>query len=97
VPLANNVITCLSKIAESVSSKEHLQSGDEDMIKEIFKNILEGGHSFEIKEIEDWFSLGSWNDKLVDRIINIAHYQQAKYDSNNKLKFISESCSCGKS
>ena len=97
VPLTNNVITSLSKIAESVSSKEDLQSGDEEMIKEIFKNILEGGNSFEINEIEEWFLLGSWNDKLVERIINIAHYQQAKYDANNKLKFISDGCSCGKS
>ena len=97
MPLANNVITSLNKIAESVSSKEYLQSGDEDMIKEIFKNILEDGNSFEINEIEEWFSLGSWNDKLIERIINIAHYQQAKFDANNKLKFISDSCSCGKS
>lgn len=97
VPLTNNVITSLSKIAESVSSKGDLQSEDEEMIKEIFKNTLEDGNSFEINEIEDWFSFGSLNNKLVDRIINIAHYQQAKYDANNKLKFISDSCGCGKS
>ncbi len=95
--LSINLITGLNKIAESVSNKEQLKREDEDAIKEIFNNILESENAFKINEIEEWFSTVSLDGKLVDRIVNIAHYLQAKHDANNKLKFASDSCSCGNS
>jgi len=99
MPLSNNIIISLNEITTSVSSKKHLKHEDETMIKIIFQNILESGATFNIDEIESWFALeGSWHDKsTVERILNIAHYQLAKHDANNKLKFMSDDCSCGKS
>jgi hypothetical protein len=99
MPLSNNIIISLNEITTSVSSKKYIKPEDETMIKGIFQNILESGGIFNIDEIESWFALeGSWHDKsTVERILNIAHYQQAKYDANNKLKFTSDDCSCGKS
>ena len=99
VPLSNTVIISLNEIMTSVSSKKHLKPEDEIMIKRIFQNMLESGITFSIDEVESWFALeGSWHDKsTVERILNIAHYQQAKHDANNKLKFMSDDCSCGKS
>jgi len=92
MPLTNNIIIRLNEITTSVSNKKYLKPEDEKMIIEIFKTILESGDTYGIDEIESWFALeGSWNIKsTVDRIINIAHYQQSKHDANNKLKFISE-------
>ncbi|MBI1829342.1 MAG: hypothetical protein HY222_06965 [Thaumarchaeota archaeon] len=99
MPLSNSIIISLNEITTSVSSKKRLKPEDETMIKGIFQNMLESGGIFNIDEIESWFALeGSWHDKsTVERILNIAHYQQAKYDANNKLKFMSDDCSCGKS
>ncbi len=90
MPLSNNIITSLNEITTSVSSKKQLKPEDENMIKVIFQNMLEGGGAFNIDEIESWFVLeGSWHNKsTIDRILNIAHYQQAKHDANNKLKFM---------
>jgi len=97
MPLANDIITRLNEITTSVSSKKNLSQDDENMIKDTFKSIVEGGGIYNVYEIESWFALeGSWKDKsIVDRIMNIAHYQQTKYEEKNKLKFVSDDCSCG--
>jgi hypothetical protein len=99
MPLSNSIIISLNEITTFVSNKKHLKPEDETIIKEIFQNMFESGGTFNIDEIESWFVLeGSWHDKsTVERILNIAHYQQAKYDANNKLKFVLDDCSCGKS
>ena len=92
MPLANDIIIRLNEITTSVSNKKHLSQDDESMIKSVFKNIVEGGGRYDIYEIESWFALeGSWKDKsVVDRIMNIAHYQKTKYEEKNKLKFVSD-------
>ena len=97
MPLANVTIIKLNEITMSVSNKKHLSQDDEGMIKNVFKSIVEGGGTYDVSEIESWFALeGSWKDKsVVDRIMNIAHYQQTKYEEKNKLKFVSDDCSCG--
>lgn len=97
MPLANDTIIRLNEITTSVSNKKHLSQDDEDMIKNIFKSIVESGGRYDVYEIESWFALeGSWKDKsVVDRIVNIAHYQQTKYEEKNKLKFVSDDCSSG--
>ena len=96
MPLTNDIIIKLNEITTSVSSKKHLSPEDESMIKDIFKNIVESGGRYYVDEIESWFALeGSWRDKsVVDRIMNIAHYQQIKYEEKNKLKFVSDDPSC---
>jgi len=97
MPLTNDIIIKLNEITTSVSSKKHLPPKDENMIKDIFKNIVESGGRYDVYEMESWFALeGSWKDKsVVDRIMNIAHYQQTKYEEKNKLTFVSDDCSCG--
>lgn len=97
MPLANDTIARLNEITTSVSNKKYLSQDDEDMIKNIFKSIVESGGRYDIFEIESWFALeGSWKDKsAVDRIVNIAHYQQTKYEEKNKLKFVSDDCCSG--
>jgi len=97
MPLANDIIIKLNEITTSVSNKKRLFQDDEGIIKNVFKSIVEGGGSYDVHEIESWFALeGSWKDKsVVDRIINMAHYQQTKYEGKNKLKFVSDDCSCG--
>ena len=97
MPLANDLIIKLNEITTSVSNKKHLSQDDESMINNVFKSIVEGGGRYDVYEIESWFILeGSWKDKsVVDRVMNIAHYQQTKYEEKNKLKFVSDDCSCG--
>lgn len=97
MPLSNDIIIKLNEITTSVSSKKSLSQDDENIIKDIFKNIVESGGRYDVYEIESWFALeGSWKDRsVVDRIMNIAHYQQIKYEEKNKLKFVSDDCSCG--
>ena len=96
MPLANDIIIRLNEITASVSSRKHLSQDDESMIKNIFKSIVESGGRYDVYEIESWFALeGSWKDKsIVVRIMNIAHYQQTKYEEKNKLKFVFDDCSC---
>jgi hypothetical protein len=96
MPLTNNTIIRLNEITMFVSNKRHLKETDEEFIKNTFKNILESGDLYNIDEIESWFALeGSWHDKsAVDRIVNIAHYQQSKHDAKNKLRFAPDECSC---
>jgi hypothetical protein len=97
MPLTNDIIIKLNEITASVSSKKNLSQDDENIIKNTFKSIVEGGGRFYVDEIESWFALeGSWKYKsVVDRIVNMAHYQQTKYEEKNKLKFASDDCSCG--
>jgi hypothetical protein len=97
MPLTNDIIIKLNEITTSVSRKKNLSQGDENMIKNIFKNIVEGDGRYDVNEIESWFVLeGSWKDKsVIDRIVNMAHYQQTKYEEKSKLKFASDGCSCG--
>ena len=96
MPLTNDIIIRLNEITTSVSSKKNLSQDDENMIKNIFKSIVEDGGRYDVYEIESWFSLeGSWKDKsVVVRIMNMAHYQQTKYEEKNKLKFVSDDCNC---
>jgi hypothetical protein len=97
MPLSNDVIIKLNEITASVSSKKKLSQDDENIIKNIFKEIVEGGGRYDVYEIESWFALeGSWKDKsTVQRIVNMAHYQQTKFEEKNRLKFVSDGCSCG--
>ena len=50
-------------------------------------------------ELEHWFTNDDQKteQKILDRIMNIAHYQKSKFDAENKFKIISndDGCSCG--
>lgn len=75
---------------------EQLSSSDLESIKEIFKKILLSGNSYKIEDIENWLqSNTNISQNNVDKILNTAHYQKAKYDSMNPLKMAPDSCGCG--
>ena len=99
MPLLNSTIIKLNEITTRVKNKNQLSSDDESFIKQIFKEINENGETYDVDEIESWFeNEGSWENNLVrNRITNISHYQQSKYEQNNKFRMISDndSCSCG--
>ena len=99
VPLLNSTILRLNEITMSVQNKNVLSDNDETVIKQIFKEINENGEVYDVDEIESWFeNEGSWDNKLVrNRITNISHYQQSKYEQTKKFRMISDddSCSCG--
>jgi hypothetical protein len=68
----------------------------QDVIKNTFKEILSGGDTYKINEIEDWLAVNmSGNQSMSERILNVAHYQKAKFDAKNPLKLVQDSCSCG--
>ena len=99
MPLLNTTIIKLNEITTRIKDKNQLTPDDEITIKQIFKEINENGETYDVDEIESWFeNEGSWNNKLVrNRITNISHYQQTKYEQNTKFRMISDddSCSCG--
>ncbi len=99
MPLLNAIIIKLNEITMRIKNKNQLSSDDESFIKQIFREINENGETYDIEEIESWFvNEGSWQNKLVrNRITNISHYQQTKYEQNSKFRMISDndSCSCG--
>ena len=89
----------LNEITSMIENKSQLTLENESLIKTVFREINENGERYDIDEIESWFeNEGSWENKLViNRITNISHYQQTKYEQNNKFRMISDndSCSCG--
>ena len=97
MPLLNTTIMRLNEITMSVKNKNQLTLDDESSIKQIFKEINENGEIYDVDEIESWFeNEGSWKNKLIrNRITNISHYQQTKYEQNNKFRMISDNDSCG--
>ena len=99
MPLLNTTIMRLNEITTRIKNKKELSPDDESFIKQIFKEINENGETYDVDEIESWFEHeGSWKNKLVrNRITNISHYQQTKYEQNSKFRMISDndSCSCG--
>ena len=99
MPLLNTTIIRLNEITTRIQNKNQLSPDDESFIKQIFREINEDGETYDVDEIESWFeNEGSWKNKLVrNRITNISHYQQTRYEQNNKFRMISDndSCSCG--
>ncbi len=79
---------------KSLALNDSLDSASEDQVKTAFRKILESGDTFNITELENWFLQGSTNQSVIDRIINIAHYQKTKFDASNKFKIVSDGCGC---
>ena len=103
MPLLNSTIIKLNEITLAIKNKDHLTSDDESIIKQIFKEINEKGERYDVDEIESWFeNEGSWNVKdIKNRIVNISHYAQSKFEQTNKFRIVDDtcddgdSCSCG--
>jgi len=97
MPLTNNVIIKLNEITQMVEDKSKLSEYDIDMIKSIFKNIIENNERYDVDEIEFWFeNEGSWSSKESRvRIVNLANYVQDKYQQTAHLRIISDDdCGC---
>ena len=96
MPLTNNIIIQLNEITTMIPNKNSLKPNDEELIKVIFKKMLESGETYNVEEIGSWFkNEGTWkNNNSIIRITNMAHYIQEKYEQVNKLRRLSDERSC---
>jgi len=80
-----------------VENKSKLSESDIDIIKSIFKNLVESNERYDVDEIEFWFeNEGSWHKKEPRvRIVNLANYIQDKYQQTAHLRILSDDdCGC---
>ena len=92
MPLTNNVIIKLNEITTIVEDKNKLKEKEIEVIKSIFKEILDNGGRYDVDDIESWFeNEGSWQNKISRiRVINLSHYVQDKYEQTARLRMISD-------
>jgi hypothetical protein len=97
MPLTNNVIIKLNEITSMIEDKSKLSKSDIDIVKSIFKNLVENNERYDVDEIEFWFeNEGSWHKKEPRvRITNLANYVQDKYQQTAHLRILSDDdCNC---
>ncbi len=97
MPLTNNVIIKLNEITTLIEDKNNLKESEMEEIKTIFKTLIEDNERYDLDDIESWFeNEGSWKNKASrNRITNLAHYVQNKFQQTLKLKIISDDdCNC---
>ena len=92
-------LALLQPLQEMVTNSKTLEVQDEDLIKSTFKKILESGDTYNVMELEEWFAskASEGSQQIIDRMMNIAHYQKSKFDASNKFRMVSDGndCSCG--
>jgi hypothetical protein len=80
---------------KSIDCNRTLGIEEDDLIKDTFKKILSSGDTYKIDEIENWLDSNLRTNHLIaERILNVAHYQKAKFEAKNPLKMIDDSCGC---
>jgi hypothetical protein len=95
MPLLERSLVLLNHV-KFVDSIGELGSEQNDLIKATFKKILSSGDTYKIDEIENWLcDTCVTNPAVIERILNIAHYEKAKFDAKNPLKMTHDSCGCG--
>ena len=94
MPLSEKTLVFLNEL-KSIAPDGTLESNKDELIKDTFKKILSSGDTYKIEEIENWLDTSQTNPVISERILNIAHYQKAKYDAKNPLKMAHDSCGCG--
>ncbi|MDE1769085.1 MAG: hypothetical protein KGI28_00845 [Thaumarchaeota archaeon] len=95
MPLSERTLVLLNEL-KSIDCNGPLAREQDEMIKEAFKKILSSGDAYKINEIENWLDANSKTNPLVaERILNVAHYQKAKFDAKNPLKMAHDNCGCG--
>ena len=95
MPLSEKSLVLLNNL-QSVNSHGSLGTKQDDLIKDVFQKILSSGDAYKIDEIENWLDSNPQTNSLVaERILNVAHYQKAKFDAKNPLKMAHDSCGCG--
>jgi len=95
MPLSERTLVLLNHL-KSIDSDKIIGSELDDLIQDTFKKILSRGDTYKIDEIENWLDNGQKiNPIIAERILNVAHYQKAKFDAKNPLKMAHDSCGCG--
>ena len=95
MPLSERSIVLLNHL-KSIDCDKIIASEQDDLIGDTFKQILSSGDVYKIGEIENWLDGGQKiNPVVAQRILNVAHYQKAKFDAKNPLKMAQDSCGCG--
>lgn len=95
MPLSERSLVLLDSL-KSIESDKIISSEQDDLIRDTFKQILSNGDIYKINEIENWLvDKQQVNPVVAERILNVAHYQKAKYDAKNPLKMAHDSCGCG--
>jgi hypothetical protein len=94
MPLSEKTLVFLNEL-KSIDCNGTLGSNQDELIKATFKNILSSGDVYKIDEIENWLYDSQTNPIVAERILNVAHYQKAKFDAKNPLKMAHDSCGCG--
>ena len=94
MPLSEKTLVFLNEL-KSIAHDGMLGSNQNELIKITFKKILSSGDIYKIEEIEDWLNTSQTNPVVAERILNVAHYQKAKFDAKNPLKMAHDSCGCG--
>ncbi len=86
----------LNELQSLVTNSKHLESQDEELVKSTFRKILESGDTYSVTELENLLSQANTAEQSVlDRVMNIAHYQKSKFDASNKFRMISDGNECG--
>lgn len=90
-------VSLLKKILDITNSGKPLSGPDEDQVKSVLRQILESGDTYTMDELALLLNPEgmSQDESVVDRIMNMAHYQKSKFDAGNKFKVISDDCGCG--
>lgn len=81
---------------KSIDGDKIIENEQDDLIKNTFKKILTSGDTYKIEDIENWLDdEPKIHAVIAQRILNVAHYQKAKFDAKNPLKMVHDSCGCG--
>lgn len=94
MPLSEKSLVLLNDL-KSIDCNGTLERNQDELIKITFKKILSSGDIYKIGEIENWLANSHTNPIIAERILNVAHYQKAKFDAQNPLKMAHDSCGCG--
>jgi hypothetical protein len=95
MPLSESSLVLLNRL-KSIESDKLIGNEQDDLIRDTFKQILSNGDAYKIDEIENWLDgEQKITPVIAERILNVAHYQKAKYDAKNPLKMAHDSCGCG--
>jgi hypothetical protein len=94
MPLDERTVDLLNHL-KSIDSDKTIKNEQDDLIRDTFKQILSNGNAYKIDEIEYWLDEQKINPVISERILNVAHYQKAKFDAKNPLKMAHDSCGCG--
>src|SRR5574337_9063 len=95
--MKNESVLLLQQLQNLAAKTKSLDPLDEDLVKSTFRKILESGDTYNVAELENWFmrEVNVEGQSVIDRMMNIAHYQKSKFEASNKFRMISDGHGCG--